>query len=94
MYMKRPGRKPHLPQHQMDEVYFLVTEGCPCCGQPMKSEELGLAYGISRSTISRIKNHYYKTNILNLDVREKVELFKKTNARIEEAKRRGAKVGR
>lgn len=66
-----------LPQAQINEIYFLSTQGCPCCHQPLRAELLAKAYNVSRSQISRIKNHSYKNEPLFLTIKEQVALVKR-----------------
>lgn len=94
MYMdKRRGPKPWLSQRQMDEIFFLSSTGCPCCGDPLKNATLGLAYGCSRSTISRIRNSTYRVNTMKLDLREHVKLVKEVRVLAEQARAAGANFG-
>lgn len=43
-----------LNEVQVAEIYYLGTEGCPCCKVPLTAKVLAKAYGVSASSTSRI----------------------------------------
>lgn len=45
-----------LTDIQVAEVYYLTTEGCPCCKIPLRNDFIAKAYNTSSSTVSRIRN--------------------------------------
>lgn len=47
------GRK-QLTEKQVAEIYYLGTEGCPCCKVPLPNHLLAKKYGVSNSSVSRI----------------------------------------
>jgi len=71
--------RPNLTAQQAAEVYYLVTEGCPCCHNPMPTAIVSKVYNISSSTVSRIKHmKTYPGKPLDMTIKEKVELCRRT----------------
>jgi hypothetical protein len=93
MYMIKRTRGPSISQKHIDEIYFLTSEGCPCCGEALGGPTLAYAYKTSRSTVSRIRNGTYRTYPLNLDLRGQVRLVKEVKERAKAAREQGVMIG-
>lgn len=72
-----------LTKLQIAEIYYLSTEGCPCCKMPLRNDVLARAYHTSGSTVSRIRN-LKQSNLpdgLPYSRKQLVELRKEVNER-------------
>lgn len=63
-----------LTEKEVAEIYYLGTEGCPCCKQPLPSNLLARRYRCSTSTVSRILHGHTPSQNLEGTRKEKVEL--------------------